>query len=63
MEPVVQLCLQRGFCFPSSELYGGLSGAYDYGPLGTPPPLNAATAAASLAHACSTRVSAQKDAF
>jgi glycyl-tRNA synthetase len=34
MEKVVSLCKRRGFLFPSSEIYGGLSGAWDYGPLG-----------------------------
>lgn len=30
----MRLCTQRGFVFPSSEIYGGLAGAWDYGPLG-----------------------------
>lgn len=34
MERLVSLCKRRGFVFPSSELYGGLGGFYDYGPLG-----------------------------
>ncbi|MBT4850063.1 glycine--tRNA ligase [Candidatus Parcubacteria bacterium] len=34
MEKVVNLAKQRGFIFPSSDIYGGLSAAYDYGPLG-----------------------------
>jgi len=34
MEKVVSLCKQRGFIFQSSEIYGGLKSAYDYGPLG-----------------------------
>ncbi|PIZ99322.1 MAG: glycine--tRNA ligase [Candidatus Komeilibacteria bacterium CG_4_10_14_0_2_um_filter_37_10] len=34
MEKVVALAKRRGFIFPSSEIYGGLSAAYDYGPLG-----------------------------
>ncbi|HET8696013.1 MAG TPA: glycine--tRNA ligase [Gammaproteobacteria bacterium] len=34
MEKVVSLCKRRGFIFPSSEIYGGLNGAWDYGPLG-----------------------------
>lgn len=33
-EPVVALAKRRGFVFPGSELYGGLKGAWDYGPLG-----------------------------
>ena len=34
LEKVVSLCKRRGFIFPGSELYGGLSGTWDYGPLG-----------------------------
>ena len=34
MEKIVSLCKRRGFIFPSSEIYGGLSSCYDYGPLG-----------------------------
>ena len=34
MENIVSLCKRRGFIFPSSEIYGGLSSAWDYGPLG-----------------------------
>ncbi len=34
MEKVVSLCKRRGFIFPASEIYGGLSASYDYGPLG-----------------------------
>ena len=34
MEQLVSLCKRRGFIFPSSEVYGGLSSAWDYGPLG-----------------------------
>jgi glycyl-tRNA synthetase len=34
MEELVSLCRRRGFVFQSSELYGGLQGVYDYGPLG-----------------------------
>lgn len=34
MQQVVSLCTQRGFVFQSSEIYGGLKSAYDYGPLG-----------------------------
>ena len=34
MEKIVSLCKRRGFVFPGSEIYGGLSGIYDYGPLG-----------------------------
>ena len=34
MEKIVSLCKRRGFVFPGSEIYGGLSGTYDYGHLG-----------------------------
>src|SRR3989344_717300 len=34
LEKIVSLCKRRGFVFPGSEIYGGLSGFYDYGPLG-----------------------------
>ena len=34
MEKIVSLCKRRGFVFPGSEIYGGLSNSYDYGPLG-----------------------------
>ena len=34
MEKIVSLCKRRGFIFQGSEIYGGLSGTYDYGPLG-----------------------------
>jgi glycyl-tRNA synthetase len=34
MEKVVALTKRRGFIFPSAEIYGGLSGFYDYGPYG-----------------------------
>src|SRR6266568_1922820 len=34
MEKIVSLCKRRGFIFQSSEIYGGLSGCWDYGPLG-----------------------------
>ena len=35
MEKLVSLCKRRGFIFPSSEIYGGLSACWDYGPLGS----------------------------
>lgn len=35
MEQLAALCKRRGFIFPGSELYGGLNGFWDYGPLGT----------------------------
>jgi len=34
MEKVISLAKQRGYVFQSSEIYGGLKSAYDYGPLG-----------------------------
>ena len=34
MDELVALCKRRGFIFQSSEIYGGLQGLYDYGPLG-----------------------------
>ncbi len=35
MEDLVSLCKRRGFVYPASEIYGGLNGFWDYGPLGT----------------------------
>ncbi len=35
MEELVALCKRRGFVFQASEIYGGLNGFWDYGPLGT----------------------------
>jgi len=35
MKKLVALCKRRGFVFQSSEIYGGLRSAYDYGPLGS----------------------------
>ena len=34
MEKIVALCKRRGFVYPGSEIYGGIGGIYDYGPLG-----------------------------
>jgi len=34
MDDLVSLCTRRGFIFPSSEVYGGINGFWDYGPLG-----------------------------
>ncbi len=34
MDKIVSLCKRRGFIYPSFEIYGGLAGFYDYGPLG-----------------------------
>ena len=35
MDKIVSLCKRRGFIFPGSEIYGGLRGTWDYGPLGS----------------------------
>lgn len=35
MQVMVSLCKRRGFVFPSSDIYGGLSSCWDYGPLGS----------------------------
>lgn len=34
MEKIVSLCKRRGFIYPGSEIYGGLSNSWDFGPLG-----------------------------
>jgi glycyl-tRNA synthetase len=34
LDELVALCKRRGFIFQSAEIYGGLQGVYDYGPLG-----------------------------
>ena len=34
MEKIVNLCKSRGYIYPGSEIYGGLSNSWDYGPLG-----------------------------
>jgi glycyl-tRNA synthetase len=34
MEDIVSLCKRRGFVYQGSEIYGGMAGMYDYGPLG-----------------------------
>ena len=31
---IVNLCKNRGFIYPGSEIYGGLANSWDYGPLG-----------------------------
>ncbi len=35
MDKIVSLCKRRGFIFQSSDIYGGIQGFWDYGPLGT----------------------------
>ncbi|MBL4587891.1 glycine--tRNA ligase [Candidatus Babeliales bacterium] len=34
LEKIVSLCKRRGFVFPTADMYGGLNGVYDFGPLG-----------------------------
>lgn len=34
LETIVSLCKRRGFVYPTSEIYGGLTSSYDFGPLG-----------------------------
>ncbi len=34
MEELVSLCKRRGFIFQSNDIYGGVKGLYDYGPMG-----------------------------
>ena len=34
LDELVSLCASRGYIFPSSEIYGGINGFWDYGPLG-----------------------------
>ena len=34
MEKIVSLCKRRGFIYQGSEIYGGLAGTWDYGPMG-----------------------------
>ena len=34
MEKIVSLCKSRGIIYPGSDIYGGLSNTWDYGPLG-----------------------------
>lgn len=34
MDKIVALCKRRGFIYPSSEIYGGITGFWDYGPMG-----------------------------
>ena len=34
LEDIVSLCKRRGFIFPGSEVYGGMAGTWDFGPLG-----------------------------
>ncbi len=35
LETLVSLCKRRGFVFPAADIYGGINGVYDFGPLGT----------------------------
>ena len=34
LDKIVSLCKRRGLIFQSAEIYGGLNGVYDFGPLG-----------------------------
>ena len=34
MEDIVSLCKRRGFIFQGSDIYGGMAGTWDFGPLG-----------------------------
>ena len=34
MEKIISLAKRRGFVYPSSEIYGGFAGVYDFGPYG-----------------------------
>lgn len=34
LDKIVSLCKRRGFVYPNSEIYGGIRGFYDYGPMG-----------------------------
>ncbi|MBM3328609.1 MAG: glycine--tRNA ligase [Calditrichaeota bacterium] len=36
MDRLIALCKRRGVIFPSSEIYGGITSSYDYGPIGAP---------------------------
>ena len=40
MEDLVSLCKRRGFIFPSNDIYGGIKGLYDFGPMGVELKLN-----------------------
>jgi glycyl-tRNA synthetase len=35
LDDIVSLCKRRGFIYQGSEIYGGLAGTWDYGPLGS----------------------------
>ena len=39
MDKIVSLCKRRGFIFQTAEIYGGMQGVYDYGPLGVELPI------------------------
>jgi hypothetical protein len=45
MPSIVSLCKRRGFVYPSSEIYNGYGGFFDYGPLGVSPPAHLCSAA------------------
>lgn len=35
METIISLCKRKGFVYPCSDIYNGLQGSFDYGPLGS----------------------------
>ena len=35
IEDMAKFCKTKGFIFPSSEIYGGMAGMFDYGPIGS----------------------------
>ena len=79
MEKVIALCRRRGFLFQSSQIYGGLQGAYDYGPMGVELKRNLAQTwwrdmvharqdlygldSSILTHQCTMQYSGHKDTF
>ena len=53
METIVQLAKHRGFVFPGSDIYGGLSNTWDYGPLGVELKIILKSMVAKIYHAIS----------
>ena len=49
LDMIVNLCKNRGFIYPGSEIYGGLANSWDYGPLGVEFKNNAKKAGTNLA--------------
>ena len=54
MDKLVSLCKRRGFIFPSSEIYGGINGFWDYGPLGVELKRNIKEAGGATTSRCAT---------